>query len=74
MEDEGLSFGRANLAEGSSRATGRDRVRFYEYELSSARESRDWYYKGKHIFGPVVTTHRLNFLAQVIRLLLTMVP
>ena len=64
----------ANLAEGYSRGTGRDRARFYEYALGSARESRDWYYKGKHILGPVVTTHRLNFLTQIIRLLLTMVP
>lgn len=64
----------ANLAESYSRGTGRDRARFYEYALGSARESRDWYYKGKHVLGPVVTTHRLNFLTQVIRLLLTMVP
>ena len=64
----------ANLVEGYSRGTGRDRARFYEYALGSARESRDWYYKGKYILGPVVTTHRMNFLTQVIRLLLTMVP
>jgi len=35
----------ANLAEGYSRGTGRDRARFYEYSLGSAREARDWYYK-----------------------------
>ena len=34
----------ANLAEGYSRGTGKDRARFYEYSLGSARESRDWYY------------------------------
>ena len=34
----------ANLAEGYSRGTGKDRARFYEYALGSARESRDWYY------------------------------
>src|SRR5690554_478001 len=34
----------ANIAEGNSRATGRERARFYEYALGSARESRDWYY------------------------------
>ena len=33
----------ANLAEGYSRGTGKDRARFYEYALGSARESRDWY-------------------------------
>lgn len=52
----------ANLAEGYSRGTGRDRARFYEYALGSARESRDWYYKGRHILGPAVTTHRLSLL------------
>ena len=49
----------ANLAEGYSRGTGKDRARFYEYALGSARESRDWYYKGRHILGPVVTARWL---------------
>jgi len=30
----------ANIEEGYSKATGRDRARFYEYALGSARESR----------------------------------
>ncbi|MCH8289697.1 four helix bundle protein [Candidatus Poribacteria bacterium] len=64
----------ANLAEGYSRGTGKDRARFYEYALGSARESRDWYYKGRHILGQKVISHRLGFLTQIIRLLLTMVP
>jgi four helix bundle protein len=37
----------ANLAEGYSRGTGKDRARFYEYALGSARESRDWYFKAR---------------------------
>jgi len=64
----------ANLAEGYSRGTGKDRARFYEYALGSARESRDWYYKSRHILGAEVTTHRLGLLTQIIRLLLTMTP
>jgi four helix bundle protein len=64
----------ANLAEGYSRGTGRDRARFYEYALGSARETRDWYFKARHVLGPSVSEHRLNFLADIIRLLLTMVP
>ena len=44
----------ANLAEGYSRGTGKDRARFYEYALGSARESRDWYYKGRYILGEAV--------------------
>ena len=64
----------ANLAEGYSRGTGKDRARFYEYSLGSAREGRDWYYKGRHILGEAVTRHRLDVLTQIIRLLLTMTP
>jgi four helix bundle protein len=64
----------ANLAEGYSRGTGKDRARFYEYSLGSARESRDWYYKGRHVLGETVMRHRLALVTQIIRLLLTMVP
>lgn len=71
---EALGSVSANVAEGYSRGTGRDRARFYEYALGSARESRDWYFKGRHVLGEEVTMHRLRFLTQIIRLLLTMVP
>jgi four helix bundle protein len=64
----------ANLAEGYSHGTGKNRARYYEYSLGSTRESRDWYYKGRHILGESVAQHRLKFLAQIIRLLLTMIP
>ncbi len=64
----------ANIAEGYSRGTGRDRARFYEYALGSAREGRDWYYKARHILGEEITAHRLRLLTEIIRLTLTMVP
>lgn len=64
----------ANVAEGFSRGTGRDRARFYEYALGSARESRDWCYKARHVLGETVTQHRLSLLTQIVRLLLTMIP
>lgn len=64
----------ANLAEGYSRSSNKDRARFYEYALGSARECRDWYYKSRHVLGDRVSTHRINLLSEVIRLLLTMVP
>lgn len=63
----------ANIAEGYSRGSSKDRARFYEYALGSARESRDWYYKARHVLGETVTTHRLEWLAKIIRLLLKMV-
>ena len=64
----------ANLCEGYSRGTSKDRARSYEYALGSARESRDWYYKSRHILGEVVTKNRICIITQVIRLLLIMVP
>jgi four helix bundle protein len=64
----------ANLAEGYSRGTGKDHARFYEYALGSARESRDWYFKARHILGDAVCEHRLQLLTRVIQLILTMIP
>ena len=49
----------ANLAEGHSRSTGRDRARFYEYALGSARESQDGYYKGQRILREETTADRI---------------
>ncbi len=64
----------ANISEGYSRGGGRDRAHFYEYALGAARESRGWYYQGRHVLGQPVADHRMRLLTQIIRLLLTMVP
>jgi len=64
----------AQIAEGYSRRTGKDRAHFYEYALGSGRESRDWYYKSRHVLGPTVTDHRVKLHAGIIRLLMRMVP
>ena len=63
----------ANIAAGYSHGHGRDRLRFYEQALGSARESRDWYYKGRHILQETVIEHRLNLLSQIIRALSTII-
>jgi four helix bundle protein len=64
----------ATIAEGYSRTTGRERARFYEYALGSARESRDHYYKARHILGAKVARHRIQLMTQMIKLALTMIP
>jgi four helix bundle protein len=64
----------ANIAEGYSRSSVEDRARFYEYALGSARESRDWYYKARHVLGEATTGNRLELLTKVIRLLLVIIP
>lgn len=63
----------ANIAEGYSKSSRKDRVRFYEYALGSARESRGWYHKGRHVLGEKVAGHRIDLLAELIRLLLAMI-
>ena len=64
----------ANIAEGYSKSSGRDRARFYEYALGSARESRDWYYKAHHLLSEEVLQHRMSLTTQIIRLSLKMIP
>lgn len=64
----------ANISEGFSRGSGRDRARFYEYALGSARESRTWYFNGRHVLSESVARHRMQLLTQIIRLLLVMIP
>ena len=63
----------SNVAEAYSRGTGKDRAEFYEYALGSARETRDWYYKSRHVLKERITTHRLTLCTQLIRLLIRMV-
>jgi len=64
----------ANIEEGYSKKSSKDRARFYEYSLGSARETRGWFYRGCHVLGDEVATHRLGLTTEIIKLLLTMVP
>jgi four helix bundle protein len=63
----------ANIAEGYSRAVRKDRARFFEYALGSAREARDWYFKARPYLGPQATAARLTLLATIIKVLLVLV-
>ncbi|HJW84102.1 MAG TPA: four helix bundle protein [Anaerolineae bacterium] len=63
-----------NIAEGYSKASGKDQARFYEYALGSAREARDWYYKSRHVLGEEVALHRMRLTVHIIRQLLKLVP
>jgi four helix bundle protein len=64
----------ANIAEGYSRGSAKDRARFFEYALGSARESRHWYYEARHIFAADVIAHRLDLTARLTKMLLVIVP
>jgi four helix bundle protein len=59
----------ANIAEGYSRRGRRDRSRFYEYALGSARESRDWYYKARVALGADTTHVRIALHTSLVRIL-----
>ena len=60
----------ANLTEGYSRSKGLDRARFFEIALGSARESRDWYYKSRHVLSPEVVKHRMELVTRVVSMLI----
>ena len=64
----------ANIAEGYSRSTGKDRARFLEYSLGSAREARDWYFKSHHTLKEDVIKHRIGLLTQIIKMLSILTP
>lgn len=60
----------ANIAEGYSRASVADRLRFYEYALGSTREAIAWYDTLQIELGDTLTV-RQAILVQIRRLLLT---
>jgi four helix bundle protein len=64
----------ANIADGYGRGSGRDRVRFYEYALCSARECASWYHSARHALGDDLACARIDFLQRICRLLLTAIP
>jgi four helix bundle protein len=63
----------ANLGEGYSRSSGKDRSRFFEYALGSARESISWYQGARPVLGDVVSA-RLDNLEEIRRLLIAIIP
>jgi four helix bundle protein len=64
----------SNIAEGYSRSSHKDQVRFYEYSLGSARESRNGYFEGRHIPGESISNHRIQLHTHIIRYLLKIIP
>jgi four helix bundle protein len=64
----------ANIAEGYSRSSGRDRVRLYEYALGSARESAVWYRAARPVLGAELVVRRQGTLQRIVRLLLIVIP
>jgi four helix bundle protein len=64
----------ANIAEGYSRSTGKDRARYLEYSLGEAREARDRYFKVRRALKQEVILHRIKLLTQIVKILNVFVP
>jgi four helix bundle protein len=64
----------ANIAEGYSRSTGKDRARYFEYSLGEAREARDRYFKARRVLKQEVVLHRIKLLTQIVKMLNVFVP
>jgi four helix bundle protein len=63
----------ANIAEGYSRSSGRDRARFFEYGLGSVRESLVWYYAIRTVLTEEAAADRATRIVDLRRLLLASV-
>jgi len=59
----------ANIAEGYSRLGPRDRGRYYEFALGSAREARDWYFKARGALGTEVAEGRMDLHTTLVKIL-----
>lgn len=64
----------ANIAEGYSRSTGKDRARYFEYSLGEAREARDRYFKARRVLNHEIVMHRIKVLTQIVKILNTLIP
>lgn len=63
----------ANISEGYSRISNKEKARFYEIAFGSAREARDWYFKSRHILTPEISSKRIRMITKIIKLLLNMI-
>ena len=70
--DRALGSIRATIAEGYSRGGGRDRARFLEYALGSAREARDGCVKRRRVLAADRIELQIGTRTSVIRLRLVM--
>jgi four helix bundle protein len=64
----------ANISEGYSRSSGKDRALRFEYALGSVRESMSWYRSTLPILGEDRVRDRRNRLEEMRRMLLAIIP
>jgi four helix bundle protein len=64
----------ANLGEGYSRSSGKERAKIFEYALGSVRESMEWYRTCEPVLGEESVLDRLDRLEEMRRMLLAIIP
>ena len=64
----------ANVSEGYSRSSGKDRARIFEFALGSVRESMCWYQSSLPVLGGAAVADRRCRLEEMRRLLLAIIP
>ncbi len=64
----------ANIAEGCGRSSGKDRMRFFDYALGSAREADHWYHGCQHVLGDSVMLHRRTLINRICGQLVSLIP
>jgi len=63
----------ANIGEGYSRSSGKDRARLFEYALGSVRESMSWYQGARPVLADAVRP-RPDTLEEIRRMLIAIIP
>jgi len=62
----------ANIEEGYGRGIGtKSYLYFLHVSIGSARETKGWYFRGRHLLSTEVLEHRLELLDEIISLLAT---
>lgn len=64
----------ANISEGYSRSSSKDRALRFEYALGSVRESMSWYKSSAPILGEAAVRDRRNRLEEMRHMLLAIIP
>jgi four helix bundle protein len=72
--ERSVSSIKANISEGYSKFSGKERARYYETALCSAREAREWYRDVGSWLGRSAAEERGMLLTRVIKILTVAIP